>query len=59
MGDAVVGYNRRSFFEGGGWRVLLDLAGEELIMESSVEFAEDAEVALTFDPPPAVVGSAS
>jgi ABC-type Fe3+/spermidine/putrescine transport system ATPase subunit len=51
----VRGRVRRSFFEGGGWRVLVDLAGEDLVMESSVELPEGEDVALSFDPPPAVV----
>jgi len=55
----VRGCVRRTFFEGVGWRVLLDLGGEELVMESPRDVAEGEEVALSFDPPPALVGSDS
>jgi iron(III) transport system ATP-binding protein len=51
----VRGTVRRSFFEGEGWRVLLDVAGRELLMESPSRLPEGEEVRLIFDPPPAVV----
>jgi ABC-type Fe3+/spermidine/putrescine transport system ATPase subunit len=50
---------RRSFFEGDGWRVLLDMGGSDVLMESSSPLKDGAEVGLAFEPAPAVVEAES
>jgi ABC-type Fe3+/spermidine/putrescine transport system ATPase subunit len=58
-GSTVRARVRRSFFEGEGWRVLLDMGGCEVLMESASALAEGSEVGLGFDPRPAVVEAGS
>jgi ABC-type Fe3+/spermidine/putrescine transport system ATPase subunit len=55
-GEGLRARVRRSFFEGEGWRVVVDLAGEEILVETPVPPPEGEEVRVEFETRPAVVG---